>query len=67
MPNVTKKNVIIKKKLNYCYGFIPGNFQVICGSVVNKNCQLPDSTKTPVFKMTNAKSTQANSHTVVTV
>ena len=26
---------------------MPGGFQVICGSVVGKNCWLPASTETP--------------------
>ena len=26
---------------------MPGDFQVICGSVVGKNCQSPASTETP--------------------
>ena len=65
MPNVTKKNLIIrsvivwkwnnlftknyfrKKKVNYCYGFMSSNFQVICGSVVAENCWLLASTETP--------------------
>ena len=34
--------------MNYCHGFVmPGYFQVICGSVVSKNCQWLVSTKTP--------------------
>ena len=28
---------IISEKKNYCYGFMPGNFQVICGSMLNLN------------------------------
>ena len=31
------KNYFWKKKINYCYGFIPGDFQVICCSKVGKN------------------------------
>ena len=30
-----------KKKINYCYGFMPGDIQVICGSMVNENCPSP--------------------------
>ena len=66
MPNVTKKNLIIvwkrnhlftknyfrKKKINYCYWFMPGDLQVICGSMVGKNRQSPDSTETPAYKET---------------
>ena len=28
---------------------MPGNFQVICGSMVSENGQLPASTETPVY------------------
>ena len=28
---------------------MPGNFQVICGSMVGENCWLPASTETPAF------------------
>ena len=66
MPNVTKKNLIIvwkrnhlftknyfrKKKINYCYWFMPGDLQVICGSMVGKNRQSPDSTETHAYKET---------------
>ena len=41
------KNYFRKKKINYCYGFIPGDFQVLCGSMVSKNRQSPVSTETP--------------------
>ena len=41
------KNCFRKKKINYCYGFIPGDFQAICGSVVGETCLLPTSTETP--------------------
>ena len=36
-----------KKKVNYCYGFMPSDFQLICGSVVAENCWLLASTETP--------------------
>ena len=39
-----------KKKINYCYGFMLGNFQVICGSMVGKHCCSPASTETPVIQ-----------------
>ena len=48
LSNISQKNYFRKKKINYCYGFMPGDFQVICGSMVSKNCQLPASTETPV-------------------
>ena len=35
-----------KEKVN-CYGLMPGDFQVICGSMVGKNCQSPATTETP--------------------
>ena len=35
-----------KKKINYCYGFMPGDIQVICGSMVNENCPSPTWTET---------------------
>ena len=41
------KKLFQKEKINYCYGFMPGNFQVICGSMVDKNRQSPASTETP--------------------
>ena len=46
MLNVTKQNLIIIKFINLsiiqkekkiCYGFMPGDFQVICGSMVDEN------------------------------
>ena len=43
------KNYFRKKKTNYWYGFMPGNFQVICGSMVGKNCWSLASTETPVI------------------
>ena len=33
--------------INYCYGFMPGDFQIICGSMVGANHWSPASTKTP--------------------
>ena len=41
------KNYFRKKKSNYCYGFMPSNFQVICGSMVDKHRWLLASTETP--------------------
>ena len=41
------KNYFRKKKIN-CYEFMPGEFQVICGSMVGGNRRSPASTKTPV-------------------
>ena len=38
-----------KEKLNYCYEFMSGDFQVICGSMVRENGQLPVSTETPAL------------------
>ena len=35
----SQKKYFRKKKINYCYGFMPSNFQVICGSMVGKNRQ----------------------------
>ena len=43
------KNYFRKKKMNYWYGFMPGNFQVICGSLVGENHWLPTLTETPEF------------------
>ena len=40
------KNYFRKKKINYCYGLMPGDFQVICGSMVGENCWSPASTET---------------------
>ena len=45
------KNYFRKKKINFCYGFMPSDFQVICGSMVCKNCWLLASTETPVCDM----------------
>ena len=39
------KNYFRKKKID-CYGFMPGNFQVICGSLVDENCWSPVLTET---------------------
>ena len=33
--------------MNYCYGFMPSNFQITCGSMVGENCQSLASTETP--------------------
>ena len=41
-----------KKKINYCYGFMPGDFQVICVSVVGRNRWLPASIETCSTLMT---------------
>ena len=43
------KNYFRKKKISYCYEFMPGNFQVICGSMVCKNRWSLASTETPVY------------------
>ena len=45
------KNHFRKKKINFCYGFMPSDFQIICGSMVCKNCWLLASTETPVCDM----------------
>ena len=37
-----------KEKINYCYGFMPDDFQVICGSMVGENRRSPASTEIPV-------------------
>ena len=56
MLNVTKKNLIIIKSINlsiiqkekkFCYGFMPGDFQVICVSMVGENRWSPALTETP--------------------
>ena len=49
------KNYFWKKKINYCYGFIPGDFQFICCSMVGKNCWSQASTKTPAFELARGK------------
>ena len=36
-----------QKKKNYCYGFMPADFQVICGSMVGENRRSPASTEIP--------------------
>ena len=36
-----------KKKKNYCGGFMPGDFQVICDSMVAENHQSSASTENP--------------------
>ena len=38
-----------KEKQNYCHGFMPGDFQVIYGSMVGENRRSPASTETPVM------------------
>ena len=43
----SQKNYFRKKKINHCYGFMAGNFQVICGSTVSENCHSLASTETP--------------------
>ena len=39
-----------KEKVN-CYGLMPGDFQVICGSMVGKNCQSQATTETEMLLM----------------
>ena len=39
-----------KEKVN-CYGLMPGDFQVICGSMVGKHCQSPATTETEMLLM----------------
>ena len=39
--------IIISKRKKNCHGFMPGDFQIICGSMVGKNRQSPTSTETP--------------------
>ena len=36
-----------RKKKNYCGGFMPGDFQVICDSMVAENHQSSASTENP--------------------
>ena len=43
----SRKIISERKKINYCYGLMPSNFQVICGSLVGKNRRSPASTETP--------------------
>ena len=45
------KNYFRRKKIN-CYGFMPGDFQVICGSMVGENCRSPASIETSEHKNT---------------
>ena len=46
---IFSQKIISERKKNYCYGFMPGDFQVICGSMVGENCQSLASSETPVF------------------
>ena len=39
--------IISEKKKNYCGGFMPGDFQVICDSMVAENHQSSASTENP--------------------
>ena len=41
------KNYFRQKKINYCYGFMPSDSQVICGPMVSENRGSPAQTKTP--------------------
>ena len=41
------KKLFQKEKNKLLLWFLPGNFQVICGSMVNKNHQSPALTETP--------------------
>ena len=43
------KNYFRKKKINYCYGFMHGDFQVICGSMVGKSHWSLASTETLAY------------------
>ena len=36
-----------RKKINYCYRFMPGDCQVICGLMVGENHRSQASTETP--------------------
>ena len=38
---------IISERKKYCYGFMTGDFQIICGSLVGANRRSPGSTETP--------------------
>ena len=48
-PSFHEKLFQKKKKKNYCYGFVPGDFHVICGSMVGENRRSRVSTETPGF------------------
>ena len=47
----SRKIISERKKINYCYGFMPGDFQVISGSMVGKNRWSPASTETSVYPL----------------
>ena len=44
---IFSQKIISERKTNYCYGFMPGDFQVIFCSMVGKNCRSTASTETP--------------------
>ena len=44
---IFSRKIISEKKKNYCYGFMPSEFQVTCGSMVGENRRSPASTETP--------------------
>ena len=53
---IFSQKIISERKKNYCYGFMPGDFQVICGSMVGENRRSPASTRTPdIIKKANSK------------
>ena len=39
---------LFPKEKNYCYGFMPGDFQVVYGLMFGENRRSPASTETPV-------------------
>ena len=45
---IFSRKIISERKKYYCRGFMPGDFQVICGSMVSENRWSPASTETPV-------------------
>ena len=44
---IFSRKIISERKKDYCHGFMPGDFQVICGSMVGENRRSPASTETP--------------------
>ena len=46
---IISRKIISERKICHCYGFMLWDFQIICGSMVNKNRWLPALNQTPAL------------------
>ena len=59
---IFSRKIISERKNNYCHGFMPGDFQVIWGSMVDENHQSPASTETPEWSIFLSKTSCSKCH-----